>query len=223
MCATVGGNYDSRRVAGGRASSTIERLAAVSQNFLTSPEPVRSRQKVWDTPPTQQRPGTKHRHSNRSGKPRGAHPKTTKTPTGRSTQTRPCTQRCGCMCARARSAHPTQATASENATQRRATHSSTGPLAMADPTRQLRTRAVSKRFARSQLAQGRAKCRAHSRAQQPTTSRPGPRPAQCWALPNGPTSDIRAPCAPAPGTIGTSTGAHRLQKSGFRQKKLPNA
>ena len=213
------------------ACSTIERLAAVSQNFLTSPEPVRSRQKVWDTPPTQQRPGTKHRHSNRSGKPRGAHPKTTKTPTGRSMQTRPCTQRCGCMCARARSAHPTQATASENATQRRATHSSTGPLAMADPTRQLRTRAVSKRFARSQLAQGRAKCRAHSRAQQPTTSRPGQRPAQCWALARRPhirQPSIRAPCpqrlaplAAAQGLTGCKNRVSGRKSSQMHRNRAP--
>ena len=132
-------------------------------------------------------------------------------------------QKCGCMCARARSAQPTPATASENATQRSATHPSNGPLAMADPTKQLRTRAVSKRFARSQPAQARATRRAHNRSQQPALSRPGQRPAQRWALPSGPASDIRAPSTPAPGAIGTSTGAHRLQKSGFRPKKHPNA
>ena len=77
-------------MAGRNTCATIARLSAVSQHFLTSPEPARSRQKVWGTAPTQQQLGTKHWQKKRSGKRRGAHPKTTKTPTARRTQTRPC-------------------------------------------------------------------------------------------------------------------------------------
>ena len=59
----------------------------------------------------------------------------------------------------------------------------------------------------------------------PATSNQAPRAAhsQALGLPSGPKPDIRAPNTPAPGALGTSTGAHRLQKSGSRQKKHPNA
>ena len=95
-------------------------------------------------------------------------------------------------------------------------------LATAGPTRRLRTREASNRFARSQPAQAGAKRGAHSRPQQPATRRPGQRPAQRWALPNGPEPYVRAPSTPAPGgALGTSAGASQAAKIRLPAEKAP--